>query len=78
MLVHFLLAPCNKETFSCSVESTPWIDSGSQLHKMRTPLYTVEPLYSSPLKLGHLCIQSIPTPEMRTSLYTVESLYSNP
>ncbi len=29
------------------------------------PLYTVEPLYSNPLKRGHLCIQwnpSIPTP----------------
>ena len=32
--------------------------------EMRTPLYTVEPLYSNPLKRGHLCIQwnsSIPT-----------------
>ncbi len=32
---------------------------------MRTPLYTVEPLYSNPLKWGHLCVQwnpSIPTP----------------
>ena len=47
---------------------------------MRTPLYTVELLYSNTLKCGHLCIQwnsSIPTPwNEDTSVYSgTHSMY---
>ena len=51
------------------MESHPYhIHTGTtlfQLPEMWTPLYTVELLYSNPLKCGHLCIQwnsSILTP----------------
>ena len=61
---------------------TPWIEdtsvySGTPLFQhpeLRTPLYTVELLYSNTLKWGHLCIQwnsSIPTPwNEDTSVYS--------
>ena len=49
---------------------------------MRTPLYTVELLYSNPLKWGHLCIQwnsSIPTPwNEDTSVYSGTPLFQHP
>ena len=49
---------------------------------MRTPLYTVEPLYSNTLKWGHLCIQwnsSIPTPwNEDTSVYSGTPLFQPP
>ena len=50
--------------------------------EMRTPLYTVELLYSNPLKWGHLCIQwnsSIPTPwNEDTSVYSGTPLFQPP
>ena len=49
---------------------------------MRTPLYTVELLYSNTLKWGHLCIQwnsSIPTPwNEDTSVYSGTPLFQHP
>ena len=50
--------------------------------EMRTPLYTVELLYSNTLKWGHLCIQwnsSIPTPwNEDTSVYSGTPLFQHP
>ena len=67
---------------------TPWNEDTSvysggtplfQPHEMRTPLYTVELLYSNPMKWGHLCIQwnsSIPTPwNEDTSVYSGTPLF---
>ena len=50
--------------------------------EMRTPLYTVELIYSNPLKWGHLCTQwnsSIPTPwNEDTSVHSGTPLFQPP
>ena len=59
-----------------------WVTPLFQHPEMRTPLYTVELLYSNTLKWGHLCIQwnsSIPTPwNEDTSVYSGTPLFQHP
>ena len=66
---------------------TPWnedtsVYSGTPLFQhseMRTPLYTVESLYSNTLKWGHLCIQWNSTPwNEDTSVYSGTPLFQLP
>ena len=61
-------SPWNEDTSAYRETSPP---------EMMTPLYTVKPLYSNPLKYTSAYSETSP-PEMRGHLYTVESLYSSP
>ena len=61
---------------TCLLSASPRSYEGNSAKRILFfTLDTMEPLYSNPLKWGHLCIQwnpFLPTPWNRTTLYTVE------